>query len=316
MKKIFLISCFVLIFTTVGFSQEKEFPKLTGQYLGQTPPGMKAKLFAPGIISLKGRYELNSVFSPDGKEFYFALSVTSKEEKAKGFYRYDLMFTKIVDGVWTKPKRLKLTGDYSVADIALSPDGNRLYFCSEMPTFWESAEGFDIWYVERTENGWSKPINAGKNINSPQGETQPSFTTDGTMYFPSYNVVSKLNNVDIYSSKFVDGEFQKPVPLGDGVNSKYNEGNSFVAPDGSYIHFARWGMPESINGGKGAYISFRKKDGTWGKAIYIEPNTNLYGSLAALTPDGKYFFYSSRRRGKGDIYWVDVKAIEKLKPKE
>ena len=30
-----------------------------------------------------------------------------------------------------------------------------------------------------------------------------------------------------------------------------------------------------------------------------------------LSPDGKYFFFTSWRNGSGDIYWVDSEAIKK-----
>jgi len=52
------------------YGQENNFPVLKGPYLGQNPPGMTPEVFAPNIISTDKR-ELNSVFSPDGKEFYF-----------------------------------------------------------------------------------------------------------------------------------------------------------------------------------------------------------------------------------------------------
>ena len=71
-------------------------------------------------------------------------------------------------------------------------------------------------------------------------------------------------------------------------------------------------MPASSDGGKGMYISFKKEDGTWTQPKNTKPSTGLYGSLAALSPDGKYLFYSSG----GDIYWVDAKIIKKLKPEE
>ena len=35
-----------------------------------------------------------------------------------------------------------------------------------------------------------------------------------------------------------------------------------------------------------------------------------------LSPDGKYFFFNTTRSGNWDIYWVDAKIIEDLKPKE
>lgn len=294
-----------------GNRQTAQWPILKGPYLGQKPPGMKPELFAPGIISTEDLYEMNSVFSPDGEEFYFGISASSKEEKTRGIYHYDLMFTKIENGVWIKPVRLPLAGKYSVADIALSPDGNRLYFCSEMPSVWDSAEGFDIWYVERIGEGWSEPINVGKKINSPYGETQPSFTADGSMYFPS-RPKGPTDEGDLYYARFEDGEFSEPVRLSDNVNSIYGDGNSFVSPDESYILFARWGMPESIDGGKATYISFRNRDGSWTPAKNTKPETGIYGSLAALSPDGKYLFYSSR----ANIYWVDARVIDQLRPAE
>ena len=35
-----------------------------------------------------------------------------------------------------------------------------------------------------------------------------------------------------------------------------------------------------------------------------------------VTPDGKYIFFNSGRNGNWDIYWVDAKIIEELKPEE
>ena len=289
-----------------NYMDEIGFPHLTGPYLGQPPPGMEPEPFADGLLSTVGEVEINSVFNPAGDEYYYVIRLEHLE-------RYDLWFTEIVNGVWSEPTRMKLAGEeYSVADVALSLDGERLYFCSDMPTFREDAEVFDIWYVERTANGWSEPVNAGKNINSAGGETQPSFTTDGSMYFPSWTTSTPDGNVDIFYSRYIDGQFAERIPLGDGVNSIYNEGNSFVAPDGSYILFARWGMPEIIDGGKGLYISFRKSDGSWTKARNTKQVLTVRGSLAALSHDGKYLLWSTRQ----GTHWIDVKALEQLKPDE
>ncbi|MCX6555804.1 MAG: tetratricopeptide repeat protein, partial [Candidatus Aminicenantes bacterium] len=45
--------------------------RLKGPYLGQTPPGMEPKVFAPGIVSTAGNFEFSIAFSPDGREIYF-----------------------------------------------------------------------------------------------------------------------------------------------------------------------------------------------------------------------------------------------------
>ena len=68
------------------------------------------------------------------------------------------------------------------------------------------------------------------------------------------------------------------------------------------------------------YISFRKKDDSWtvpenmGKAV----NTSSSELRPYVTPDGKYLFFTSDRpnsKGIGNIYWVDAKIIEELRPK-
>jgi len=60
------IISFIVIYFFIfwgGFVQRSDFPILKGPYLGQKPPGMTPEIFAPGIISLEGRYELNSGIS-------------------------------------------------------------------------------------------------------------------------------------------------------------------------------------------------------------------------------------------------------------
>ncbi len=290
---------------------KRKWPVLRGPYLGQEIPGMEPEIFAPGLISLPDRYEINSVFTADGKYFYFVVSASSAAEKAKGIYFYYMMGTWIEKGVWLQPRRLDIAGKYSVADIALSPDGKRLYFCSEKPVRGRKPNGFNIWYVERRGSGFSAPIHGGDKINSQEGETQPSFTDDGTIYFPSRRGRTD-DSQDIFFARFADGQFQQPVRLPEQINSKYGDGNAFVAPDESFLIFARWGMPKSIYGGKGMYISFRRKDGSWTEAVNTLTRTKLYGSLAALSHDRKYLLYS----GKKDIYWVDIRVIDRLKPKD
>ena len=301
LKLVFIAGlCFLLFISTNIIAAD--FPQLSGPYLGQKVPGLKPIPFAKGLLSTKKQVEINSVFSTDGNEFFYVTRQFRKQ-------RYDLMYSNHINGNWTEPKRLKIAGDYSVVDIALSPDGKRLYFCSDLPTIWLKPEGYDIWYVERTESGWSEPVHTGTNINSPFKETQPTFTRSGTVYFPSRREGTNDESADIFFAEFKDGEFLEAKPLPESINSIYNEGNSFIAPDESYILFARWGSPKHIDGGRGLYISFKMPDGSWTEAINTAPVLGIYGSLAALSPDGRYLFYSTKR----GIYWVDAKVVDKLK---
>jgi len=289
----------VLIFSSNN--QQDDFPVLKGPYLGQKLPGMIPEIFAPGIISTKENYELNSVFSPKGDEFYYEISTTTPEEKKKGKYFYIIMVSKHKNGIWTKPEMVPFSGKYATMDMCFSPDGNRLYFTSDRPNPYESSPKNNIWYVTRVGEGWSDPKIPGPPIYSKKvRQGQVSLAANGSLYF--------RRGDDLFYAKFKKGKFLLPVILPKEINSPYAEGKPFVAPDESYLLFIRYAMPTNIDGGKGLYISFRSGDGIWTPA----KNTNIYGSLPKITPDGKYFFFS---RG-GDIYWVDAGFIEDLKPKE
>jgi hypothetical protein len=65
------------------------------------------------------------------------------------------------------------------------------------------------------------------------------------------------------------------------------------------------------------YVTFKKDDGSWSKPVHMGNiiNSDKSENRPCVTPDGKYFFYSSTVRGNRDIYWVDAKIIESLKPK-
>ncbi len=194
-------------------------------------------------------------------------------------------------------------------DLTLSPDGNRLYFCSEEPDSIEYTGALDIWYVNRVDTGWSNPIPLDSTINTRKSETQPSFTKEGTMYY-STGTEEPGNYKAIHYSKHINGKFTEPVKLGDSINPAYcNSGNSYVDPNESFLIYARWGIPDSIQEERGMYISFRKDDGSWTKGKKVKAETGMSGSLAALSPDGKYLFFSTKK----DVYWVDSKIIDKLR---
>jgi Tol biopolymer transport system component len=283
------------LFIPAGFSRD-EFPVLAGPYLGQAPPGMAPEVFAPGVVCTKEEYELNSVFSPAGDEFYYEISTTTPAEKEEGKYHYIIMFSRQEKGIWTKPQVAPFSGDYSTMDMIFSPDGRRLYFCSDRPDPRGSRGKVHIWYVERAGAGWSEPRLLGPPVYSPDGESQPTMARDGSLVF--------RRGDDLFFADMADGEYAEPVRLGAAVNSPYCEGKPHIAPDGDYLLFIRYDMPAHMDGGRGMYISFRTADGQWTPA----KNTGVYGSLPKVTPDGRYLFFS---RG-GEIYWMDAGIIEDL----
>ena len=79
------------------------------------------------------------------------------------------------------------------------------------------------------------------------------------------------------------------------------------------------GEREDSFGGNDLYVSFRQHDGAWGEAINLgnKINTELEDAGGFVTSDGKYFFFSRNiDDNNADIYWVDARIIENLRPKQ
>ncbi len=279
----------------------------TGQkaalYLNQEPPGPTAKLFAPEVVSLKNRYEFGSVFSRDGKAFYYAV---------EGGQRPHIEFVKFKNKQWSAPVKLLASDKYGYNDPLLSPEEKKLFFISDQALDGQgNKKDIDIWYVQREKNGWSKPINAGKEINSPHNEYYISFTKKGTMYYSSNKQASdiKSKEFDIYASSATKGVFQASTKLSPAINSAHYEADVFVAPDESYIIYCSE-RPGGL--GKGdLFISFKNNKGAWSEAKNMGQAVNSpgYEFCPFVTADGKYFFFSR----DGDIYWVDAKVIQELR---
>jgi hypothetical protein len=279
-----------------------EMPK--GLYFGQNPPGKTPEIFAPGFIST-GKAELNSVFTPDGKEFYFAIRTPGRGHK--------IHYTKKTDNGWTQPQPVSFSSEYSDVDMCITPDGQRMYFGSTRPVNGQEQKNFKIWYVDRTEEGWSHAVYLDSPINAGKRALYPTVSKYGTMFFQAVRDDS-FGSMDIYYSRFEKGGYLEPVHLGPEINTEFGEGDVLIAPDESWMIVNSNGRPDDLGRGD-LYISFKKQDGSWTtlKNMGQEINSPETDYCPMLSPDGKYFFFTSRRSGNGDIYWVDAKIIDDFK---
>ena len=156
--------------------------------------------------------ELNSVFdegacafTPDGRTMYLTLCKTDPENP-----RYaTIVVSHRSDAAWSKPTEVVIARDTlsSFAHPAVSPDGNWLYFVSDMPG---GLGGYDIWRCVLLGNGSvGAPENLGKPVNTPGNEMFPTFRPNGDFYFSSDGHPG-LGGLDIFylsSRTFGDGSF-------------------------------------------------------------------------------------------------------------
>ena len=277
--------------------------RLKGKYLGQEEPGLTPKLFAPNFVSTEN-YIHTAMFHPNEKELYFTASLRKIQTEA-------LMVTQKKNGVWTKPKRLDILGDQREFDSFITQDGKKLFYCSDRKVReTDTIANADIWMMERKGKSWGKPIHLGNEVNSPKNDWFPTVSNNGLLVFsPSIGRDGK-----IVHSTMKNGVYQKPIPFGENINApeSYNY-DPLIAPDESFLIFAS--RREGNIGAADLYISIKKEDGTWTQAKNMGDviNTKTTDYAASLSPDGKYFFYTSNVNGSSDIYWVSAQVIENLR---
>lgn len=121
-----------------------------------------------------------SCLSPDQREMYLTQCVTDPS-----YPRYaQIVKSNRADAAWGKASSVELTKDTlsCFAHPAVSPDGQWLYFVSDMPG---GKGGLDIWRVRITSAGYGGVENLGEPINTPGNEMFPTFRPNGDLYFSS-----------------------------------------------------------------------------------------------------------------------------------
>lgn len=274
-----------------------------GAYLGQEPPGTSPQLFAPGIVSTADRNEVSCAFTPDGKELYFAIF-----EPGRGYaFR---MIAETRNG-WAAAGPVPFASSSSEVDFFITGDGRRCFFISKRPlkAEMERSRNYQVWVVHRENNAWGTPRPLGPSVNTNDRQLFPTVSDDGTLIFGS-NRPGGHGGSDIYAARPDGVDFGRPVNLGAGVNSVGDETDALISPDGSYLVFTAVGRKDGLGDGD-LYISYRQEDGGWSVAenLGAELNSPHSDLCPTLSPDGRYFFFTSNREGSNDIFWVDADVI-------
>ena len=158
----------------------------------------KGKWQRPEVIDSELNSEFDEgacSFTPDGRTMYLTVCKTDPQ-----YPRYAVIATSNrSDAAWSKATELKLTHDTlsAYAHPAISPDGEWLYFTSNMPG---GMGGYDIWRVRLTTSGVAGVENLGAPINTPGDELFPTFRPNGDLYFSS-DGHEGLGGLDIYIAK-------------------------------------------------------------------------------------------------------------------
>ena len=282
-------------------------------YLGQSPPGSTPERFAPGIVNTDA-IEINGVFSPDGRTFFFARQIDGV---------FTILRAEVGATGWGAPRAMSVYPDGVRAlavDMTVATDGKSLYFLGQHQHEGETGPpDLDIWVMRRDGETWGLAELVPPPVSTEAPESYPVVVGDGSLYFSSHRP-GGYGMHDIYrAQRRADGGFEEPVNLGTSINTEFHEGDTFVAPDESYLV-----LSSSRPGGLGQndlYVSFRDEGGGWSTPENLGPsiNTDQTDFCPMVTPDGKYLFFSRRtgasweEASEGEILWVDISVIERLR---
>jgi hypothetical protein len=122
----------------------------------------------------------------------------------------------LVDGIWTNIKPFIYNNPlYSFCTPALTPDGERIYFSSDMPG---GYGGMDLYYCDRLNNDWDKPVNLGPVINTSKNESFPFACRFGKLFFAS-DGHKGFGGKDLFYTQEINREWISPVHLDSAINS-------------------------------------------------------------------------------------------------
>jgi Tol biopolymer transport system component len=221
----------------------------------------------------------------------------------------------MVDGVWTSQEYVDFGLEAGVTEVAVSPDGETIFFLSRQMLEGERLSPGErvaperIWYAPRSSDGIGTPRIMPEVVTAHPTHWQFSVAANGNLYFTSH-APEAAGGADIYVAPFDGTTYAEPRPLGPTINSDVSDTCPFIAPDESYLIFTRI---DEANYNPDLFISYRGRDGSWTEAERLpspinSEDTEIY---PVVSPDGKYLFFLSWREGAGRIFWVEAEFLRR-----
>ena len=237
-------------------------------------PGTVATVFLQDGVSIPNDQSAPS-FTPDGRTVYLSDNNT-------------IVFSKMVNGHWTKPTPISISGHWKDWDATLSPDGQRLVFVSNRP-----LEGAPQDKPQKNNQLWESQHLSGENWSAPRHLDSPVNVDGFNAYAPCISKTGSLcfcsrgrdghKGMGGYYAKWRIDHYDKPVLL--SLNGDKDIFDPYISPDERYIIFVSEGS---------LYISYHQNNG-WSAGEKLGAQVNNGGSLNSpyISPDGKMLYYSS-----------------------
>ena len=243
----------------------------------------------------------------DGRQLVFTRRMQSDED----FYESSL-----TNGKWSNAKPLagKVNTNFNEGAQNISQDGEWIIFTG--CNYPEGIGSCDLYISYKTKIGWSEAENLGPIVNTDYWESAPSLSPDKRdLYFTS-SQPGGFGGKDIWvSHRNEKGKWERPVNLGDAINTSGDESCSFMYADNQTMFFNSTG--HAGYGGADLFFSKKQSDGNWSKPVNLGYPVNTIDEEGSMivAADGATAYYASEGadcRGALDLYSFQLR--EDIRP--
>ncbi len=210
------------------------------------------------------------------------------------------------NNIWSAAQALSFNSDsFSCGHPALTSDGKKIFFASDMPGGFGEKDIYFSNYDE-VKATWGTPVNLGANVNTDEDDMFPFVDENNVIYYSSANNFG-MGGLDIYKTKDSSNTFKKSENLRYPINSGADDfGISFLPT---------WQRKENSSIG---YFSSNRIDGKGdddiysisikpfvfelkGLAINRENNLPLTSAIVTLTDNFGKKYINVKTNDKGEF---------------
>lgn len=237
-------------------------------------------------------------------EKYYAKALESKKDDAEIVYRYAQ--------VLKRNGNIKQYKEWMHGFAQMKPNDTRAVSFMKNPNYVEELLG-------------STPNYAADNLGGVNSEYSDfgGFVHGDDFYFTSARNTKRQTYgwndqpfLDIYQAKIIGHTIQDATPVKGDVNTKYHESTVSISPDGKRMYFDRndyyrGKYKKGEDGINQIHIYYAENiNGEWKDVQKVPFNDRNYSTgHPAVSPDGKWLYFSSNRAGEvedSDLYRVAI----------